>query len=97
MLPFPEKFLDFHPPKLLMTFFVFFVFCLFSTFPLCFAKIIISPHFQKFPLPVFEKFTCVLHTLCVFRFPPILTMMHLCITQCTYCMDAPVNDPNVVM
>jgi len=25
-----------------------------------------------------------LHTLCVFRFPPSLTMMHLCITQYTY-------------
>jgi|SRR6218665_1369091 len=59
-----------------------------STFPPCFAKIIISPPtFQNFP-PVLEKFTCflVLHTLCVFHFPPTLTMMHLCNTQCTYWM-----------
>ena len=41
------------------------------------------PYFDKFP-PVLEKFTCFLHALCVFRFPPTLTMMHLCITQCTY-------------
>ena len=34
--------------------------------------------------PCFRKFTCFLHTLCVFRFPHTLTMMHLCITQCTY-------------
>ena len=33
---------------------------------------------------VFGKFMCFLHTLCVFRFPPTLTMMHFCITQCTY-------------
>jgi len=26
----------------------------------------------------------LLHTLCVFRFPLTLIMMHLCITQCTY-------------
>src|SRR6218665_1621006 len=38
---------------------------------------------KNFP-PVLEKFTCFLHTLCVFRFPPSLTMMHLCIIQCTY-------------
>ena len=52
----------------------------------------ISPLFRKnysFPLllqispPVLGKFICFLHTLHVF-FPPTLTMMHLCITQCTY-------------
>jgi len=26
-----------------------------------------------------------LHTFCVLVSPPILTMIHLCITQCTYC------------
>jgi len=52
--------------------------------PPCFAKIIISPYFDKFPLLLFEKFTCFLHTLCVFSFPPTLTMMHLCIIQCAY-------------
>ena len=51
----------------------------------------VSVHFppEYFPLlwqisPCFKKFTCFLHTLCVFCFPPALTMMHLCITQCTY-------------
>src|SRR6218665_3031488 len=44
-------------------------------FPIC---------FEKFPPSVLEKFTCFLHTLCVFRVPPTLTMMHLCITQCMY-------------
>ena len=42
------------------------------------------PLLSKIFPPVFEKFTCFLHTLCVFRFPSTLTMMHVCITQCTY-------------
>src|SRR6218665_3945682 len=42
-----------------------------------------SPYCSKF-LPDFVEFTCFFHALCVFRFPPTLTMMHLCITQCTY-------------
>ena len=33
-----------------------------------FWKIIISPYFYKFPSD-FVKFTCFLHTFCVFRFP----------------------------
>jgi len=45
---------------------------LFSLFqyisPPCFAKIIISPYFSKFP-SVLNKFTCFLHIFCVFRFP----------------------------
>src|SRR6218665_4031973 len=32
----------------------------------CFAKIIIPPYFTNFP-SVFKKFTCFLHTFCVFR------------------------------
>src|SRR6218665_2364868 len=41
------------------------------------------PYFDKFP-PIFDKFTCFIHTLRVFPFPPTLTMMHfICITQCT--------------
>ena len=91
---FSRKIFDFHPPKFLMTFFSFFShrpqisnFSLFSLFryilPPCFAKICISPYLKNFP-SVFEKFACVLHTLCVFPFPPSLTMMHLCITQCTH-------------
>src|SRR6218665_2652579 len=75
LLPFPEEFLDFHPSKFLMTFFshrpqiLNFLpyFPCFSTFPTCFAKIIISPYFGKFP-PVLDKFTCILHALRVF--PP---------------------------
>ena len=94
ILPFPEKFLDFHPPKFLMTFFLVIdhkfrippYFPWFNTFPLCFAKTIISiPTLTKFP-PVLDKFTCFLYTLRAFHFPPALTMMHLCITQCTYWM-----------
>ena len=48
-----------------------------------FGKFFIFPYFFKFP-PEFVKFTCFLYTFCVFRLPPTLTMMHLCITQCTY-------------
>ena len=46
-------------------------------------KLLFPPTFQHFP-PVLQKFTYFLHAFCVFRFPPTLTMMHLCITQCTY-------------
>jgi len=36
---------------------------------------------------------CFLHTLCVFRFPPSLTMMHLCITpHSTYWTASGLND-----
>src|SRR6218665_997883 len=52
-------------------------------FPRVSRKLLFPPYFEQFP-PVFQKFTCLLHTLCVFRFPPTLTMMQLCITQCTY-------------
>src|SRR6218665_578824 len=62
-------------------------FAYFSTFPPCLAKIIISPYFQKFP-PCFRKihqlFTCF-----VCHFPPTLTMMHLCTTQCRYWTPLP--------
>src|SRR6218665_2338547 len=72
ILPFPEKFLDFHPPTFFMTFlssttnfeFPPYFRC-FSTFPPCFAKIILSPYFYKFP-PCFRQihllfiyFTCI--------------------------------------
>src|SRR6218665_1811252 len=46
-----------------------------------FGKIIISPYFFKVS-PDFVKFTCFLHTL--FFVSPTFTLMHLCITQCTY-------------
>jgi len=44
------------------------IFSLLQYISLCFRKIIISPYFCKFP-PDFVKFTCYLHTFCVFRFP----------------------------
>src|SRR6218665_2755767 len=52
-------------------------------FPLFRENYSFPPTFTNFP-PVLDKFTCFLHALSVFRFPPTLTMMHLCITQCTY-------------
>src|SRR6218665_2962880 len=82
---------DFHPPKFLMTFFshrpqisnFLSYFPCFSTLPPPVSRKLLFPHILKCPHPVLEKFTCFLHTLCVFCFPPTLTMMHLCITQCT--------------
>ena len=87
-----EKFLDFHLPKFLMTFFLVIdhkfrmspYFPCFSTFPPLFREnYYFLPTLTNFP-PVLDKFTRFLHTLRVFRFPPTLTMMHLYITQCTY-------------
>ena len=88
ILPFPEKFLDFHPPK-----FLFLVidhkfrisphFSCFSTFPPSVSrKLLFSPLLWQISPSVLHKFTFFLHTMRVF--PPTLTMMHLCITQCTY-------------
>ena len=78
ILPFLKKNLGFHPPKFLMTFFLVIdhkfrispLFSLFSTFPPCFAKIILSLLLLQISPPVLNKFTCFLHTLHVFRFPP---------------------------
>src|SRR6218665_3294460 len=56
------------------------LFSLFQYIPPYFAKIIISPLLSKISPPVLKEFTCFLHTLYVFRFPPTFTMMHLCIT-----------------
>src|SRR6218665_4206558 len=88
MLPFPEKISYFHPPKFLTTF-------SFSHrpqilnfppvllhFPPDSRKFIMPPTFQNFP-PCFRKIQ-QLFTYFTFNFPPTLTMMHLCITQCTY-------------
>src|SRR6218665_3327312 len=62
-----------------------FEFPCFSTFsrPPVSRKLLFPPTFLNFP-SVLSKFTCFLHTFCVFRFPPTLTIMHLCITQCMY-------------
>ena len=80
ILPFHEKFFDFHPPKFLMTFFShqpqISNFPLFSVFKYSFLPISIKfyiPHFSKFSR--FRTFTSS---------PPTFTMMHLCITQCMY-------------
>src|SRR6218665_4050020 len=58
------------------------IFRYFSAFPL-FREKFSFPCFCKCPSD-FVKFMCFVHTLRVFRFPPSLTMMHLCIRQCTY-------------
>jgi len=50
-------------------------FPLLSKIPLCFRQI--------------HLLYTYLHTLCVFRFPPTLAMMHLCISQCTYWTPLP--------
>ena len=90
IVPFPEKFIDFHP----MTFFLvinrkFWIFLpIFPVsvhFPHVSQTFFLPPYFYKIFPPVFEKFMCFLHTLCVFRFPPYFdhdAFMHL--TQCTY-------------
>src|SRR6218665_3878609 len=80
----------FHPPKFLMTSFIIVdsqfiippVFAKTIHF-LLFRKIFHFPYFGKFP-PDFVKFTCLTYfrPTC-FSCPPTLTMMHLCITQCT--------------
>ena len=55
----------------------------FNSFPPYFEKILFSPYFCKIPPPNFLKLTC-LYVLYVYFAPPTFTMMHLCITQCTY-------------
>src|SRR6218665_897439 len=74
ILPFPEKFLHFHPPKFLMTFFSHRPQIWHSPYFSCFSNI--SPLFREnyyYPLllkmapPCFRKIHLLLHTLCVFR------------------------------
>ena len=110
ILPFPDNFLNFHPPKFLMTFLFLVIdhnpyFPCFSTFPPCFAKIIISPCFAKIIispllwkifLPVFSKIHLLFTYFMCISFPPTLTMMHLCIIQCTYWKPLAM-DKNVVI
>ena len=91
ILPFPEKFLHFHPPKFLMTFFFFGHRPQISTSPPIFAVSVHFPLFREnysFPLllqisPCFRQIH-LLFTYFTCTFPPTFTMMHLCITQCTY-------------
>ena len=91
ILPFPEKCVDFIRQNFWWPFlfidhkiWISPLFSLFQYISPYFAKIIIPPSLTNVP-PFFEKLTCFLHTLCVgpISFPPTLTMMHLCITQCT--------------
>src|SRR6218665_179052 len=91
ILPFPEKCLDFHPPKFLMTFFSHRA--QISNFPLFSLFQYISPLFREnyyFPLTFINSPRCFrnIHLLFTYfmciSFPSALTMMHLCITQCTY-------------
>src|SRR6218665_667758 len=78
ILPFPVKFLDFHPPKFLMTFFSHLpqisnftpIFAVSVHFPLFHENYSFPPYFDKISPSVLHKFTCFLHTLHVFRFPP---------------------------
>src|SRR6218665_3554113 len=74
ILPFPEKFLDFHPPKYLMTFFQYIS-------PLFRVNYSFPPNFTN-SSPLFYANSPAFYILYVY-FPPTLTVMHLCITQCT--------------
>src|SRR6218665_2157283 len=56
-------------------------FCSFSPFPLFLNNFHFSPTFSNLPTN-FIKCSCFLHAFGDFRFPPSLTMMHLCIPQC---------------
>ena len=76
ILPFHTKIFNFHPPKVLMTFFSHRLQIL--NYPPIFAvSVHFLPYFAKFiifPLLLqvssdFVKLTCFLHTLCVYRFP----------------------------
>ena len=97
ILPFPEKFLDFLTficQNFWWPFFVFLVIDhkfrispLFSLLqyispPPVSRKLFFPPYFYKFP-PLFYANSPAFYILYVY-FPPTLTMMHLCITQCTY-------------
>jgi len=91
ILPFPEKFLDFHPPKFLMTFFLVIdhkfrifpsIFPLSIHFPSVSRKLLFPPTLTN--PPCFRKIHRFFTYFMCISFPPIFTMMHLCITQCTY-------------
>ena len=80
ILPFPDKFFDFHPQKFLMTFFshrpqiLIFppIFPVSVHFPPVSRKFLFPPYFYKFP-PLFSKNSRVFtHLICVFRFPLLL-------------------------
>src|SRR6218665_314753 len=90
-----------HPPEAMMHFPLFQIppifekvsdsvenFPCFSTFPPVSRKLLFPPTFTN--PSVLEKFTCCLHTLCVFRFPPYFDhdeFMH----HPMHVLDAPVH------
>jgi len=103
-LPFPDKFLDFfiRQNKFLMTFFYpsttnfefpLFSSC-FSTFLPLFRENYHFPLLWQFPL-CFRKIHLFFTSLFCISFPPALTMMHLCITQCTYWTPLDTNTSNL--
>src|SRR6218665_1475123 len=55
----------------------------FSKFPPYFEKTILSFLLLQIFSPDFVNLRVLTYFMC-FSFPPTLTMMHLCITQCTY-------------
>src|SRR6218665_4036331 len=55
----------------------------FNLFPSHFGKFFFPLLLQYFPSD-FVKLTCF-YIFYVYFVPPTFTMMHLCITQCTYC------------
>src|SRR6218665_3205651 len=61
------------------------LFSLFQYISPLFRENYYSHYFGKFSPPVLYKFTCFLHALRVFCFPPTLTMMH----QSMHVLDAP--------
>src|SRR6218665_3850344 len=59
----------------------------FNSFPPCFGKFFFFPTFAKFP-PISLNFR-VFTYFSLRVFSPTFTMMHLCITQCTYWTSLP--------
>ena len=87
---FPKKISDFHWPNFWWLFFRWLqilnspLFSMFQYISPLFRQNYYYPYFFKFPWfrNIYVFFT---YFMC-FSFPPSLTMMHLCITQCTYWM-----------
>src|SRR6218665_2936683 len=77
ILPFPEKFLDFYPPKFLMTFFIYRpqilnfppIFPVSVHFPPVSRKLLFPPYVDKF-LSVLDKSTCFYILYVYFVSPP---------------------------
>src|SRR6218665_1933777 len=75
MLPFPENAFLVNDHK-------FRISPLSVHFPLVSRKLLFPHCFEKIP-PLFSKNSSAFYILYVYFVPPTLTMMHLCITQCT--------------